>query len=511
MVPYATMEPNDGSPVSSVTGFARGFPDFAATAMVYVGTGGSTPVKAHANVGRNGGPRVTSGGVDRSAGGKPRATEGDLDWISPVVTIGDVIAQTEAQFFVGRTRELRLFQEWLSDAEPQPEILNVYGPRGIGKSTLVRAFGRTARTRGRGVRFLDGRRFRDPPDGPRQALHAEAGRATDRERAPLIVIDNLEEISSLTDYLLTDFLPTLPREARVVVCSSRHLDAAWAPHDAWLRLVRSMAVPPLSAGESDVYLRQRGLAERALRDAICQASGGHPLALSLAANLALQRGVRDFPLAPEWQMTIGTLLEHVLTEVTDPALRAIVRRCAAADRLDEHLLGSLTGPEEAAAAFDQLSRLSFVQPTEHGLALHTTIRRFLMADTQWRGSREPPLVRGPFEARERSGATAAPRPLVGAPAPGKPVRRARWTPAAAMPARDKELLQHLTRRERELAVLLARGRTTNREIARELVISDGTANLHVKHMLNKLGFANRAKLAAWLAQWDDLIRDVQAS
>ncbi len=48
--------------------------------------------------------------------------------------------------------------------------------------------------------------------------------------------------------------------------------------------------------------------------------------------------------------------------------------------------------------------------------------------------------------------------------------------------------------------VLARGHTTSREIAAELVISDGTANLHVKRILRKLGFGTRVELAAWASQ-----------
>ncbi len=54
----------------------------------------------------------------------------------------------------------------------------------------------------------------------------------------------------------------------------------------------------------------------------------------------------------------------------------------------------------------------------------------------------------------------------------------------------------LTQREREVAALVARG-LTNREIGEELVITEGTANQHVKHILNKLGFSSRAQVAAW--------------
>jgi DNA-binding CsgD family transcriptional regulator len=53
----------------------------------------------------------------------------------------------------------------------------------------------------------------------------------------------------------------------------------------------------------------------------------------------------------------------------------------------------------------------------------------------------------------------------------------------------------LTERELEVLALLADGRT-NREIARELFITDKTASAHVSHILTKLGVANRAAAAA---------------
>ena len=64
----------------------------------------------------------------------------------------------------------------------------------------------------------------------------------------------------------------------------------------------------------------------------------------------------------------------------------------------------------------------------------------------------------------------------------------------------REALSRLTPREREVATLLVRGLTTNRELAAELVITPGTANLHVKRLLSKLGFRTRAQAAAWAAQ-----------
>jgi DNA-binding NarL/FixJ family response regulator len=55
----------------------------------------------------------------------------------------------------------------------------------------------------------------------------------------------------------------------------------------------------------------------------------------------------------------------------------------------------------------------------------------------------------------------------------------------------------LTRREAEVAALVARG-LTNRQIADQLYLSVRTVELHVDHILSKLGFQTRTQLAAWV-------------
>jgi non-specific serine/threonine protein kinase len=57
----------------------------------------------------------------------------------------------------------------------------------------------------------------------------------------------------------------------------------------------------------------------------------------------------------------------------------------------------------------------------------------------------------------------------------------------------------LTPREREVAALIARG-YTNRQIAEELVITEGTAASHVVHILNRLGARSRAQVAVWATE-----------
>ena len=56
--------------------------------------------------------------------------------------------------------------------------------------------------------------------------------------------------------------------------------------------------------------------------------------------------------------------------------------------------------------------------------------------------------------------------------------------------------QALTRRETEVAMLAARG-LTNRDIAARLYLSVRTVEVHIDHILTKLGFRTRTQLAAW--------------
>ncbi len=57
----------------------------------------------------------------------------------------------------------------------------------------------------------------------------------------------------------------------------------------------------------------------------------------------------------------------------------------------------------------------------------------------------------------------------------------------------------LTTREREIATLIAQGKS-NREIADELVISEKTAERHIANILSKLGFNSRTQVAVWAVE-----------
>jgi len=68
----------------------------------------------------------------------------------------------------------------------------------------------------------------------------------------------------------------------------------------------------------------------------------------------------------------------------------------------------------------------------------------------------------------------------------------------------------LTVREQQVAALVGRG-LTNRQIAETLVISVGTAALHVQHVFSKLGLHSRSQLAVWAIEHGNAPREGRSS
>ncbi len=75
------------------------------------------------------------------------------------------------------------------------------------------------------------------------------------------------------------------------------------------------------------------------------------------------------------------------------------------------------------------------------------------------------------------------------------------TASAARRAREEvaEEIARISRREREVAVLIAAG-LSNAEIARRLVLVEGTVANHVEHILRKLKLRGRTQVAVWAVE-----------
>ncbi len=69
--------------------------------------------------------------------------------------------------------------------------------------------------------------------------------------------------------------------------------------------------------------------------------------------------------------------------------------------------------------------------------------------------------------------------------------------ARPTPPREEGLAGLITDREREVLDLLVQGVTSNRELARRLVVSENTVKYHLRNILSKLHLHNRAEVVAY--------------
>ena len=78
-------------------------------------------------------------------------------------------------------------------------------------------------------------------------------------------------------------------------------------------------------------------------------------------------------------------------------------------------------------------------------------------------------------------------------------------PAEAEPSTQTVERSSLSPREREVAGLIAEG-LSNRAIADRLGLSERTIEAHVEHILSKLGFRSRARVATWVTEGENRTR-----
>ncbi|MEV5147292.1 ATP-binding protein [Streptomyces sp. NPDC052727] len=278
--------------------------------------------------------------------------------------------------FTGRTAELAVFRAALAGDEGAPAVLFVHGPGGIGKSMLLRRFAAEARTAGRPVLEIDGRIVQPTPE----AFEREAETAFTRD-GTVLIIDTFERCQGLEGWLREKFLPRLPDGAVAVIAGRQPPDAEWTSDPGWADLLYRMALRNLSPDEATALLRARGVPRHSQAELLAF-TGGHPLALALAAAVAVREPARTTRWKPSMDV-VATLLTRLVGEVPSPLHRRALEVCARVHVTTETLLRVVLG-DDAAHMFAWLRELPFIESTQDGLFPHDVVRQALEEDLRWR-------------------------------------------------------------------------------------------------------------------------------
>ncbi|MGP4048449.1 ATP-binding protein [Streptomyces sp. 2A115] len=295
-------------------------------------------------------------------------------------SLGDLVVAARDRAFAGRVAERALFRSALAGEPGASPVLFLQGPGGIGKSTLLRRFAREAREVGRLVVEVDGRTVPATPEDFEQA----AGKAIG-EPGSVLLVDTFEHCQGLEHWLWEQFLPRLPQGSVVVVAGRAAPDPRWVADPGWIGLLRVVPLRNLTETDVETYLRVRGVPV-GVHQALLSFTGGNPLALSLAAAVAVRQDADGAPRAADWSPgrdVIATLLPQLVGDLPSPEHRMALEVCAQAEVTSEALLRAMTG-ESAGQLFAWLRAQPFIESTAAGLFPHDVVREVLAADLRWR-------------------------------------------------------------------------------------------------------------------------------
>jgi hypothetical protein len=138
----------------------------------------------------------------------------------------------------------------------------------------------------------------------------------------------------------------------------------------------------LSEVEAKAYLRYHDLQEDASLDRVYRFTGGYPLCLVLAVELAREigwNGVRDFEAAAPKDRVASQLLDRILRQEKVKEVQEFLEKGVVTEWFDPGAVSYIleVSPERGREIYDKIGKFSFVQLHPNGLKFHDKVRQLL--------------------------------------------------------------------------------------------------------------------------------------
>jgi hypothetical protein len=293
----------------------------------------------------------------------------------------DLLDRRVAVDFVGRKEELGFLLQTLD--EDGPLVVYLHGIAGTGKSTLLEAFIRRARTAEATVIRLDCQAIEPTEAGMLSELAVATGGAPSSPqdvaarlgqvgRRVIVALDTYEVFRLMDSWLRQVFVPLLPDNVRFVLCGREAPVTAWLSAPGWHGLFKAIRLDSLDQRSALEFLSRAGVPPEEAKhlEGICH---GHPLALTLAASLRRSDGTSTLNVGVG-QRIIEELSRLYLADITDQQTRRALEATSVVRRVTVPLLAAMLPDLSPQDAQERIRALPFVQADRDGLRIHDAVR-----------------------------------------------------------------------------------------------------------------------------------------
>lgn len=317
-----------------------------------------------------------------------------------MVRIRDLMKKKEEEWFVGRTRELAIMRKELTADNENWRLVHVYGPSGIGKTSLLRSF---VRETGVETVMLTGKEFHTPHNfleqfrirldekgwelpATKAAIDAAAlaeflNQEAISRQGLILLIDSFEECKPIEKWMRDHWLPMLSVHVRVCTAGRYPLEDDWVRAPGWNGLVYNLRLGPLNRSAIYRYTQSRGILDNYTRDSIERFSKGIPLALTLACDAVLQYGPDVLRKGSLQRKMIHSLCSILLQDIKDSFEKQLLDAASVFWRFDQEMLEEVSGQRISDEAFRRFCGLPFISLSDHGgWSVVDAVREWIKSD-----------------------------------------------------------------------------------------------------------------------------------